>query len=208
MQQFLYISLLLLVISSCQSQTNNALNIHIGGPCEGCEAIHEYGNAILNNIDTITGFLDNEPKLKLEGTIYLQDKKTPASDIILYIYHTNRKGIYEKRGDEIGWAKRHGMIRGWIKTDSDGKYAFYTFRPAAYPGRTEAEHIHLTVKEPLKNEYYIENVFFDDDPLLTSDKRQKLKNRGGSGIVKPELKNGILTVKRNIILGLNIPNYY
>ena len=133
--------------------------------------------------------------------------KRPAEDVILYIYHTNRKGIYETKGDEKAWARRHGFIRGWIKTAKDGKYTFYTFRPAAYPNGRESEHIHITVKEPEKNEYYIDEFVFDDDPLLNDSKRRSLDNRGGSGIVKPGMGNGSLIVKRDLILGLNIPDY-
>ncbi len=100
--------------------------------------------------------------------------------MIIYIYHTNRKGLYEKKGDEKGWGKRHGYIRGWVKTDTKGKYTFFTFRPAAYPNSEEPEHIHITVKESDKNEYYIDAFVFDDDPLLTTSERNELDNRGGS----------------------------
>jgi hypothetical protein len=34
-----------------------------------------------------------------------------------------------------------------------------------------------------------------------------MSNRDGSGIVHPLSKNGILTVERDLILGLNIQNY-
>ncbi|MGB5653914.1 MAG: intradiol ring-cleavage dioxygenase, partial [Robiginitalea sp.] len=115
--------------------------------------------------------------------------------------------VYTTKGNEKGWAKRHGYIRGWVKTDQTGKYSFYTFRPAAYPNGIEPEHIHITVKEPYFNEYYIDEYVFDDDPLLTQKERNRLSNRGGSGIVQPILKEGILTVNRDITLGLNIPNY-
>ncbi len=60
---------------------------------------------------------------------------------------------------------------------------------------------------PYKNEYYIDSIVFDDDPMLTQNERNKLDDRGGSGIVKPTLKDGILIVNRDIILGLNIPDY-
>jgi protocatechuate 3,4-dioxygenase beta subunit len=135
------------------------------------------------------------------------DTKTPAENVILYVYHTNSEGIYETKGNEKGWGKRHGYIRGWIKTGKDGKYTFYTSRPAAYPNTDEPEHIHITVKEPKRNEYYIDAVVFSDDELLTSENKKALTNRGGSGIVTPVNENGILTVNRDIILGLNIPNY-
>lgn len=207
MKQLLYTAILLLTISSCKSQTENIPDQIVGGGCEGCEAVLEYGNKQLSSIDTLPKFKETEPKLKLSGIVYEKDGKTPAGNVILYIYHTNRAGIYEKKGDEMGWAKRHGYIRGWIKTGRDGEYTFYTFRPASYPNRQEPEHIHITVKEPDKNEYYIDDIVFDDDPLLTKEGKIDLKNRGGSGIVTPERGNGIMIIERDIVLGLNIPNY-
>jgi len=208
MIKHIFIAILVMAFQSCQSQDNAAgTDILVGGPCEGCEAIHEYGDKKLATIDTLPGFKENEPKLKIMGTVFQKDGKTPAEDVILYIYHTNRKGIYETKGDEEGWARRHGFIRGWVKTNANGNYTFYTFRPASYPDRNVPEHIHLTVKESDKNEYYLEGYHFDDDPLLTNSERVKLRKRGGSGIVTPELIGGIYLVQRDIVLGLNIPDY-
>lgn len=198
--------LLFLIPVSCNSQNDRAIPKMVGGPCEGCEAIFEYGNQKLNPVDTLPLFEETEPKLKITGTVYQKDGKTPAKDVILYIYHTNREGIYPKKGDEKGWARRHGFIRGWIKTDHTGKYTFYTFRPASYPDRSDPEHIHLTVKEPDMNEYYLDDFCFEDDPLFRTENKI-FRNRGGSGVMKPLLKDGILHVQRDIILGHNIPNY-
>ena len=197
----------LFIPMSCNAQIEEKPGIIVGGGCEGCEAIYEYGDKNLVSIDTLPLFEVNNPKLKITGTVFKKDGKSPATDVILYIYHTNRKGIYETRGNEKGWAKRHGFIRGWVKTDANGQYTFYTFRPASYPDRSEPEHIHLTVKEPDKNEYYLDDYVFEDDPLLTPGKLKTQGNRGGSGIMKPDIRNGILFIHRDIILGLNIPGY-
>ena len=205
MTKFFETSLFLVLfgLTSCNAQTSGI----VGGPCEGCEAIYEYGNTKLNAVDTLPKFENTEPKLKITGTVFKKDGKTPAKDVIIYIYHTNRNGIYETKGNEKGWAKTHGYIRGWVKTGEDGEYTFYTFKPAPYPERNSPAHIHITVKEPSKKEYYLDNYLFEDDPLLTQDFRKKLKNRGGSGITNPKMENGILTIERNLILGKNIPNY-
>lgn len=188
---------------NCTAQSRKT----VGGGCEGCEAIYEFGGKSLTPVDTLQDFDVTEPKLKLTGTVYQSDGKTPAKDVILYIYHTDQTGLYPKKGNETSWARRHGYLRGWIKTDQSGRYTFYTFRPAAYPDLTEPEHIHLTVKETDKNEYYLDDYVFDNDPILTQQKRKSLSNRGGSGIGNPKLENGILTFHRDIILGLNIPDY-
>lgn len=204
MNRILFSCLILIFLSiKCSGQSRKP----VGGGCEGCEAIFEFGEKTLTNVDTLPGFDSTEPKLKLSGTVFQRDGKTPANGVILYVYHTDRTGIYPKKGNETGWAKRHGYLRGWIKTDQSGRYTFYTFRPAAYPDGTEPEHIHLTVKEPGKNEYYLDDYLFEDDPILTDQKRKLLSNRGGSGIGNPKMEYGMLTFHRDIILGLNIPNY-
>ncbi|MDX5338775.1 MAG: intradiol ring-cleavage dioxygenase [Cyclobacteriaceae bacterium] len=206
MKTLLFFLLFAITLGSCHSQTSKQIKV-VGGPCEGCEAIHEYGDRLLTPVDTLPNFSFTEPKIRLTGTVYHQDGKTPAEGIILYIYHTNREGIYETKGDEKGWARRHGYIRGWVKTGMDGKYTFYTFRPAAYPSGTEPEHIHLTVKEPGKSEYYLDDFLFEDDPMLSSEIKKNRPNRGGSGIQMPRENMGILEIKRDLILGLNIPEY-
>lgn len=204
----IYVLTLSLLLTSCHSQENSThKNSKLGGPCEGCEAIYEYGDKELSFSDTLPGYEAHVPKLKLTGIVYHKDGKIPAENVIIYIYHTDRKGIYASNGEEQGWGRRHGINRGWVKTDKLGRYAFYTFRPAAYPNRAEPEHIHITIKEPNKKEYYIDAFQFSDDPLLNKSKKSSLNNRGGSGIVTPITNNGILEVKRNIILGLNIPHY-
>jgi protocatechuate 3,4-dioxygenase beta subunit len=199
----LFLLLLCSTLGSCQSQGLK----HVGGSCEGCEALFEYKNKVLTSVDTLPGFQQTEPKLLITGTVLKRDNRTPAENVIIYIYHTNRQGIYETNGVETGWAKRHGIYRGWVKTGIDGKYTFYTFRPSAYPDGSEPEHIHITVKEPDKNAYYLDEYFFNDDKLLTTKRHNAAENRGGSGIVHPIIELGMLTVRRDIILGKNIPDY-
>ncbi|HEY9117510.1 MAG TPA: intradiol ring-cleavage dioxygenase [Roseivirga sp.] len=179
----------------------------LGGPCEGCEAISEFGNEVLQSTDTLPDYENSEPKLLIHGTVYQSDGKTPASGVIIYAYHTNREGIYPKRGDEKGWGKRHGYIRGWVKTGHDGQYAFYTFQPASYPNREAPAHIHLTVQEPGKTAYWIDDILFDDDPFVTQNIRREMRNRAGNGILELEKRDQFLVGNRDIILGLNIPNY-
>lgn len=207
MKKLINIAIIALTIYSCQSQTKDETTKIVGGRCEGCEALYEYGDKKLSNTDTLPKFEASEPKLKITGTVYQKDGKTPASNIILYIYHTNENGIYETKGDEKGWAKRHGYIRGWIKTNSDGTYTFYTFRPSSYPNTSAPQHIHMTVKEPNTNAYYVDDIMFEDDKFLTNEFKERLGQRAGSGVVLPKMENGILHVKRDVVLGRNIPDY-
>ncbi len=181
---------------------------HIGGRCEGCEAIFESPVSFdqLHYIDTLPDFEQHHEKMLLTGIVYQNDGKTPANDVIIYIYHTDTTGIYPRQENDSNWAQRHGYIRGWIKTNENGKYLFYTFRPASYPNSVQPQHVHITIKEPDKNEYYIDEFMFADDPNLPKEIESR-PARGSNGIVQPKMKEGILIANRDIILGKNIPGY-
>ncbi len=181
---------------------------HLLGTCEGCEAVFEYGDKTLTPVDTLPDFYDQGTQIRVMGTIYEPDAMTPAKDVILYIYHTNQDGIYPTRGDETGWAKRHGYIRGWIKTGADGKYTFYTLKPGVYPDRNAPAHLHPIILEPDGKYYWIETYYFAGDTLLTLDQTSPIRPRGGTpGVLYLREKDGILTGRRDIILGRNIPGY-
>ncbi|NJN41042.1 MAG: intradiol ring-cleavage dioxygenase [Flammeovirgaceae bacterium] len=166
--------------------------------CEGCEAIYE-GTATSSSIQIAPKGEPGEP-LNISGIVYESDGRTPAKDIILYVYHTNHKGIYPTRGNEKGWGKRHGYLRGWLITNEKGQYEINTIKPAQYPSRTDAAHIHVTVKEPNRKEYWIDEIVFSDDPLVNDTYRQEQFNRGGSGIVTLRKIQNTWTGTHNIIL--------
>jgi len=182
---------------------------HVGGRCEGCEAIFESPVAFekLPNVITLPDYNEKGPKIEISGIVYKRDGRTPAKDVVIYVYHTDQTGHYTAKENAAGWGKRHGYIRGWLKTNKKGEYRFYTLRPAAYPQRNAAQHIHVTIKEPDKNEYYIDSYLFDDDPLLTPEERSRNQNKGGDGVIHLKQENGIWKAKRNIILGLNVQDY-
>ncbi|MDH4069829.1 MAG: intradiol ring-cleavage dioxygenase [Ignavibacteria bacterium] len=180
----------------------------MGGPCEGCEAVFEYGDRTLAPVDTLPDFHDEGPKIRISGTIYRPDGTTPAAGVILYVYHTDQGGIYPRKEGDTGWARRHGYIRGWVKTGKDGRYTFYTLKPGTYPSRNAPAHIHPTILEPDGKYYWITDFYFNDDPLLSGEQRSPRAPRGGTvGVLKLEEENGLLVGYRDIVLGRNVPGY-
>ncbi|GAA4395810.1 hypothetical protein GCM10023187_03200 [Nibrella viscosa] len=182
----------------------------VGGPCEGCEAIYE-SPVPAEKLDMFAKLPDaaweGKKPIGINGIVYKADGKTPASGVILYIYHTDQTGKYTAKADAKGWEKRHGSLRGWMRTNEKGEYKFVTLRPVAYPGHSDPAHIHIIVKEPGLNEYYIDEYLFADDPLLTVAQKQHLENRGGSGILTLKDVGNMYKAERHIYLGRNIPNY-
>jgi protocatechuate 3,4-dioxygenase, beta subunit len=186
-----------------------ATDVKAGGNCEGCEAVFECPVSFseLNETDTLPDFNEPGPKIEISGRIFKNDGKTPAAGVILYVYHTDQKGVYATRGGETGWGKRHGYIRGWVKSDANGNYRLYTLVPASYPNSRNPKHIHPTIKEPGVNAYWIDEFVFDDDPLLPASERNSSNPRGSNGVLKTEMRDGMLRATRDIVLGLNVPGY-
>ncbi len=203
------LSLTLLLSSCANSQNRNEINVRlVGGPCEGCEAIFEYGDKKLSSIDTLPDFNDKGLKIRVTGTIYQNDGKTPAEGVILYIYHTDQSGIYATKGGETGWGKRHGYIRGWVKTGKDGRYTFYTLKPGTYPSRSSPAHIHPMILEPNGKYYWLGSYHFEGDPLLTDKEISPESPRGGSSGLLSLCKEGNVWIdERDIVLGKNVPDY-
>ena len=172
----------------------------IGGPCQGCEYIFHDMPKELSAHGKMVAIDEPGEKLFFSGTVYSLENE-PKAGIIIYAYQTDLTGAYPKG------TTPHGKIRGWAKTDTQGQYSFETIRPAAYPGGTEPQHIHMHVLEENKGTYYIDDITFTDDPLL-SRLNKKTHCRGGCGKGKPSKdKQGQWHIKRDIILGLNIKAY-
>ncbi|MFT3676089.1 MAG: hypothetical protein QM781_09350 [Chitinophagaceae bacterium] len=181
----------------------------VGDYCDGCEAMYE-GMPPLQDITSVANIPGkDEPgeQLIIKGSVYKPDGVTAARDIVLYIWHTDAKGYYSPSpGQRHG--RRHGHLRGWLKTDADGHFQINTIRPAPYPGENIPAHLHILVKEPGKTLYYIDEVWFDDDPLVTPALRQKAEKRGGDMIIHLNKdKKAVWQAALAINLGFHIPNY-
>jgi protocatechuate 3,4-dioxygenase beta subunit len=199
MKPFLFLIVLacLMAASACAQQPARP-NLYT---CEGCEAIYEHPFDNLTPRTTIPPDDELGEPLVISGTVYQTDGTTPAPGVIVYAYHTNAEGVYPTRGDEKGWARRHGYPRGWMKTDAEGRYDFRTIKPGSYPNRQTPAHIHLTVKEPEHREYWIDEILFEDDPNLSASVRRDAQNRGGSGIIQlSQDAEGVWHGTRDIIL--------
>ena len=193
------------------NQNSNKNTVRVGGDCEPgyCDLMYLGMPKKINPVDTSAGWYEKGQKLVVTGTVFQIDGKTPTPNVIVYYHHTDNDGYYSPRNDKPENKTRHGHIRGWVKTDRNGKYAIYTIRPAPYPNEELPAHIHWLIKEPdIGNEYWVDDLVFDDDKLLIPfRKNHPLENRGGSGIERILVKDDLQIVEHDFILGLNVPNY-
>lgn len=112
-------------------------------------------------------------RMIISGTVFESDRKTVAPEVLIYFYHTDAEGYYGRNGEP-----RHGRFRGWLLTGKDGRYEIETIRPAAYPSRRAAAHIHMTVTTLKEKEHWIDEIQFEGDPLISESYRRKTEGRG------------------------------
>ena len=188
-----------------ETPTRNNKNKIVGGGCDGCELMYVGMPKNIKSVDTSSAWNEKGQRLLVTGKILKLDGITPAPNVIVYYWQTDSEGNYSKG---TGKSAKHGHIRGWVKSNKQGEYSIYTIRPGNYPNSDMEAHIHLSIKElNIEDEYYTDALVFSDDIKLTGTKRKKLKNRGGSGVLRVLIDKDMQVAEHNIILGLNIPNY-
>lgn len=132
----------------------------------------------------------------LSGRALSADDGKPVAGVVVMAYHTNDKGIYPQGG-----TPRRITMRAWTRTGADGRYAFDTIKPGIYPSRKLPAHVHMTVIEPGRRPYWIDEVVFEGEYGVTSAYRAAQGRRGGEGTVRLNKDaSGVLQAVRDIRL--------
>jgi len=169
--------------------------------CEGCDGVFERAAETLTSVARIGPIDQPGEPLTLTGRVMDPSGRQPVAAVIIYAYQTNADGFYADGHTETEWSRRHGNLRGWVKTDSDGRYRFDTIKPAPYPDQPYPAHIHLTVLEEGQRPYYIDDVVFEGEFGVTPDYRRAMELRGGNGVGRlTKSDNGVWQASRDIIL--------
>lgn len=109
--------------------------------------------------------------LVVSGTVFGPDGKTPVPGARVYVYHTDIKGYYN---DPPARGSDNPRLRGWMKTNAEGKYEYRTIKPGPYPSSRIPAHIHYVVTAPGFKERVFE-IVFDGDPYITDEIRADAK---------------------------------
>ncbi len=150
--------------------------------CEGCQTVLERDPAALPSRLRLAAAGQPGERMVLTGRVLTVDG-APAPGVVIYAHHTNAEGYYADGTPETEWSRRHGRLRGWVKTDADGRYGFDTIKPAPYPDRTMPAHVHLFIQEPGYPPYYVDDVVFAGEFKVDEAYRAKQELRGGGGVV-------------------------
>lgn len=86
------------------------------------------------------------------GGLVLTRSCKPVANAIVDLWHADDAGAYDNAGFRL---------RGFVKTDAEGRYAFQTIVPGLYPGRTR--HYHVKVQAP-RAPLLTTQLYFPDEP--------------------------------------------
>jgi catechol 1,2-dioxygenase len=107
----------------------------------------------------------NEPgeRLRVRGTIYGPDCKTPLRKALLDVWQADAKGNYHGENEAY-------RLRGQILTNDRGEYEFDTVKPGSYGDARgmRPAHIHFTISNP-GHEPLTTQLYFKGDPYLGHD---------------------------------------
>src|SRR5882762_7170576 len=67
--------------------------------------------------------------LVVAGRVFAPDGQHPVAGVVVYAYNTDKDGYYSPDG-KVG----HPRLKGYMKTDVEGRFELYTIRPGHYPG--------------------------------------------------------------------------
>lgn len=117
--------------------------------------------------------------LRILGTAWLEDRKTPARGAVIFAYQTDAEGLYHEPRAST-W-----RLRGWTRTDANGRFEFHTIRPGSYPNSRIAAHVHFTMEAPGLPRRWTADLEFADDPLHTKAERSQSAAEGRFGPIRP-----------------------
>lgn len=110
--------------------------------------------------------------LVVRGQLFDREGKRPLPGVTIFAYHTDRAGLYNQPG-QPGW-----RLQGWARTDSEGRFEFDTIRPAPYPDRNAAAHIHVHAEGAGVPRQTLKDVLFEGDPFLTDAQKRDAASAG------------------------------
>jgi protocatechuate 3,4-dioxygenase beta subunit len=178
-------------------------------PCErACNGPYEGMPSVITSHARIAPVSEPGEPLRITGRVVGPDGR-PRAGIIVYAYHTNRLGIYPPpvppRSQDSNF---DGQLRGWARTDEEGRYTFDTIRPGSYPSSNNPQHVHMSIIEPGCAFYYINEIQFSDDPLYRRQSAQERRMAASyATVTTPRRTPAGWEVSRDIHLGEGVPGY-
>jgi protocatechuate 3,4-dioxygenase, beta subunit len=128
-----------------------------------------------------------EPGARLVVTGKVTDAAgKPVAGASVYVYHTDNKGYYSSATNDDN---RNPRLRGYMRTDAQGRYEYETIKPAHYPNNRIPAHIHYVVTADGYRERVFEIVFTGDEFINDQIRADAAREDSGFSI-RPLVRDG------------------
>ena len=132
-------------------------------------------------------------RMRISGSVFARDGKTPVEGVVIYVYHTNSRGRYDMRHGDAPDTPQF-RLQAWMRTDARGNYEFETIKPGAYPNDRIPAHIHVGLTPPNGRPDWASDYVFEGDPHLNDEHRRQ------SFVVHLKREPGMLVGARDFVL--------
>jgi protocatechuate 3,4-dioxygenase beta subunit len=136
--------------------------------------------------------------LVILGRVYQADGRSPAAGVLVFAYQTDARGLY----DDPSAGPHSWRLKGWARTDSQGRFEFRTIRPASYPNSNIAQHVHVHLEGDSVPRGWSTELHFEDDPKISARERDTSRSAGQFGLVRPVVRrNGVDQIEAHLRIG-------
>jgi protocatechuate 3,4-dioxygenase beta subunit len=135
--------------------------------------------------------------LVVEGHVYAPDGQHTVAGVVVYAYNTDKDGYYSLDG-KVG----HPRLKGYMKTDAEGRFELHTIRPRRYPGMHIPAHVHFNLWGAAYPVQWTEELRFEGDSYLTEKMKKESEEMGKFATIRPLTrdKNGVYQCEINLRL--------
>jgi len=118
--------------------------------------------------------------LIVSGRVFAPDGAHPVAGVIVYAYNTDKDGYYSPDG-KVG----HPRLKGYMKTNEDGRFELHTIVPGRYPNMHIPAHIHFNLWGAGYPVQWTEELRFEGDSYLTDAMKKESAERGQFAPIRP-----------------------
>jgi protocatechuate 3,4-dioxygenase beta subunit len=135
--------------------------------------------------------------LVVSGRVFAPDGQHTVAGVIVYAYNTDKDGYYSPDG-KVG----HPRLKGYMKTDAEGRFELRTIRPGRYPGMHIPAHVHFNLWGAGYPAQWTEELRFGGDSYLTEAMKSESEARGKFATIRPlsRDKDGVYRCEINLRL--------
>jgi protocatechuate 3,4-dioxygenase, beta subunit len=135
--------------------------------------------------------------LVVAGRVFAPDGQHTVAGVVVYAYNTDKDGYYSPDG-KVG----HPRLKGYMKTNVEGRFELHTIRPGRYPKMHIPAHVHFNLWGAGYPIQWTEELRFDGDSYLTEAMKNESEARGKFATIRSlsRDKDGVYRCEINVRL--------